>query len=222
MSDTPTAPPFSSSETPASHVASAVDRLSRIAEVLEVSGGLALFALTSEDLIAIRRVLAALHAQPRASQVETRLTRCPDEIAVHVAQRVAELPNRTSPDDWPEAMIVTSAELQFIVTDVINDALAALHAQPAEPSQRAIEARLKSVVRGNTLVICPTCKSFGECSGDLKYTCDRCGFFPLTVKANAAVAQPAETQEGLSARAPVRSPASSADAGTETLPEKEK
>jgi hypothetical protein len=37
------------------------------------------------------------------------------DFADRVAQRVAELPNRTSPDDWPEAMLVTAEELIFII-----------------------------------------------------------------------------------------------------------
>lgn len=34
-----------------------------------------------------------------------------------VIQRVAELPDRTSPDDWPEAMLVTADELRAILTE---------------------------------------------------------------------------------------------------------
>ena len=35
--------------------------------------------------------------------------------AERVVLRVAELPDRTSPEDWPEAMLVTSEELREIV-----------------------------------------------------------------------------------------------------------
>lgn len=43
-----------------------------------------------------------------------------DQEAVYrVVKRVAELPDRSSPDDWPEAMLVTSAELRDIVRDEI-------------------------------------------------------------------------------------------------------
>jgi hypothetical protein len=34
-----------------------------------------------------------------------------------IVQRVAELPNRTSPDEWPEAMLVTADELRQILAD---------------------------------------------------------------------------------------------------------
>ena len=34
-----------------------------------------------------------------------------------VIQRVAELPDRTSPDDWPDAMLVTPKELDWILRD---------------------------------------------------------------------------------------------------------
>jgi hypothetical protein len=34
-----------------------------------------------------------------------------------IVQRVSELPDRTSPDDWPEAMMVTATELRQILAD---------------------------------------------------------------------------------------------------------
>lgn len=40
-------------------------------------------------------------------------------IAEQVVQIVAELPDRTSPDDWPEAMLVTADELRDIVSDAV-------------------------------------------------------------------------------------------------------
>ncbi|MFE1574185.1 hypothetical protein ACFIQG_20600 [Comamonas odontotermitis] len=43
-------------------------------------------------------------------------------MADQICQRVAELPDRDSPADWPEAMLVTSDELRNIVLDAINDA----------------------------------------------------------------------------------------------------
>ena len=36
---------------------------------------------------------------------------------------VAELPDRDSPEDWPEAMLVTGRELKTIIRERINDAL---------------------------------------------------------------------------------------------------
>ena len=43
----------------------------------------------------------------------------PDQSALAdlICRDVAELPDRTSPDDWPEAMLVTAEELHLIVTD---------------------------------------------------------------------------------------------------------
>ncbi|MBD9583614.1 hypothetical protein IB269_19660 [Delftia sp. DLF01] len=46
-------------------------------------------------------------------------------IAEDVCQRVAELPDRDSPTDWPEAMLVTGPELINAVTCEIMQALAA-------------------------------------------------------------------------------------------------
>lgn len=39
------------------------------------------------------------------------------EFTRRVIQRVAELPDRTSPDDWPEAMLVTAEELDRILVE---------------------------------------------------------------------------------------------------------
>lgn len=72
---------------------------------------------------------------PDPSRQQIELTACPDAIAIRVVQRVAELPDRTSPVDWPDAMLVTSAELQFIVTDEINNA-AALRASVTREEQQ--------------------------------------------------------------------------------------
>lgn len=37
------------------------------------------------------------------------------EFAVDIAVAVSELPDRTSPDDWPEHMLVTASELSLII-----------------------------------------------------------------------------------------------------------
>jgi hypothetical protein len=44
-------------------------------------------------------------------------------IARKVCVDVCELPDRTSPDDWPEACLVTSEELHIIVTERLNEEL---------------------------------------------------------------------------------------------------
>lgn len=45
------------------------------------------------------------------------------EIAERIAKDVAELSDRTSPDDWPEAMLVTADELVLICERNISLAL---------------------------------------------------------------------------------------------------
>lgn len=40
-----------------------------------------------------------------------------EDLAAAVCRAVAELPDRNSPADWPEAMLVTHDELQKIVTE---------------------------------------------------------------------------------------------------------
>ncbi|PWB21363.1 hypothetical protein DCO45_02905 [Comamonas sp. JNW] len=52
-------------------------------------------------------------------------------MADQICQRVAELPDRDSPADWPEAMLVTPDELRNIILDAINDAAQAVAAQAA-------------------------------------------------------------------------------------------
>lgn len=60
-----------------------------------------------------------------------------------IIQRVAELPDRTSPDDWPEAMLVTSDELR----QILCDALAAEPTRIAEVEQERVEYWRNECVR---------------------------------------------------------------------------
>ena len=53
-----------------------------------------------------------------------------DKLAAQICRDVAELPDRNSPEDWPEAMLVTHDELQAIVTEALE---AAGRVQQAEP-----------------------------------------------------------------------------------------
>lgn len=39
-----------------------------------------------------------------------------ETIARDIVVAVSELPDRTSPNEWPEAMLVTASELHLIVT----------------------------------------------------------------------------------------------------------
>lgn len=55
---------------------------------------------------------------------------------------------------------------------------------PVTPEPPQLAERLKQVVPGNTLVQCPRCRSFGEASGTLKFTCNECSYYPITVAAH--------------------------------------
>jgi hypothetical protein len=55
----------------------------------------------------------------------------PEDIAALICRDVAELPDRSSPEDWPEAMLVTHDELSRIVVAALS---AASPAAPQEPS----------------------------------------------------------------------------------------
>lgn len=58
--------------------------------------------------------------------------------AQQVVQQVQELPDRTSPDDWPDAMLVTSDELAKIVTEAISQAEEAARREEREAAQSAV------------------------------------------------------------------------------------
>jgi hypothetical protein len=45
-----------------------------------------------------------------------------DRFIGNVIRDVAELPDRNSPEDWPEAMLVTSNELRAIISDRLVEA----------------------------------------------------------------------------------------------------
>lgn len=45
------------------------------------------------------------------------------ELVGSVVRQVAELPDRNSPEDWPEAMIVTGAELEEIILNTLGEYL---------------------------------------------------------------------------------------------------
>lgn len=49
------------------------------------------------------------------SAVDAYMARKRAEIIEGVIRDVAELPDRTSPEDWPEAMMVTADELRSIL-----------------------------------------------------------------------------------------------------------
>lgn len=66
-----------------------------------------------------------------------------EEMITRVVRRVAELPDRTSPDEWPEAMLVTADELQQIVSEEAADLLVRLIAQTEETEKW--KARVESL-----------------------------------------------------------------------------
>ena len=57
-----------------------------------------------------------------------------DEAIQATIVDIAELPDRDSPDDWPEAMLVTAAELDRILRENFGQPLPAAPVQPATPS----------------------------------------------------------------------------------------
>lgn len=72
---------------------------------------------------------AALAATPAATESREELAhrligevKTADSIATAICQRVAELGDRSSPEDWPEAMLVTGDELHLIAREAVIEA----------------------------------------------------------------------------------------------------
>lgn len=83
--------------------------------------------VTPLEKCALKAVAAAL-----------RSSRAPEDVtdtAWGICRDVAELPDRTSPEDWPEAMLVTVGELHAIILDRF--------ATPISPSGRDVEHALQ-------------------------------------------------------------------------------
>lgn len=79
------------------------------------AGQVATGAMINSCANVLEQILADLRALPSATpEVES------------IIRDVAELPDRTSPEDWPEAMLVTADELRTI----LRDALATKAAKP--------------------------------------------------------------------------------------------
>lgn len=89
--------------------------------------GLLLCAENAEKALRCLRVDKATLRADLADQ-ETTIARLrsvtvldADTIATRILNEVMELPDRTSPDDWPEAMLVTGEELVAIVKGVLEE-----------------------------------------------------------------------------------------------------
>ena len=94
-----------------------------------------------EQLDELREALAARPAAPTVGEAE-RLREAQTQFIYRVLQEVAELPNRTSPDDWPEAMLVTHEEL----TSILRAALTSPAPQPADGVTQAQHEIVASII----------------------------------------------------------------------------
>lgn len=62
-----------------------------------------------------------------------------ERIATSICRTVAEIPDRSSPDDWPEAMLVTADELNTIVVCALeNEAESQSHSLPGDVGKDAV------------------------------------------------------------------------------------
>lgn len=84
---------------------------------------------TKVDCWAAWKARAALAATPAATESREELAhrligevKTADSIATAICQRVAELGDLSSPEDWPEAMLVTGDELHLIAREAVIEA----------------------------------------------------------------------------------------------------
>lgn len=76
------------------------------------------------DMNDVRSILA-LYDAAQAHEPSTDVVEAAD-VAERVVLDVSELPDRTSPADWPDAMLVTADELHAIVAEHATAAIAAM------------------------------------------------------------------------------------------------
>lgn len=110
---------------------------------------------TPEIKALLSRVDAALAAQAQEAAPPEKLAKRligevaqADALATSVCRSVAELPDRDSPDGWPEAMLVTADELHLIVREAVIEAQEAAPAAQGEPSaEQALRKILEAIRR---------------------------------------------------------------------------
>lgn len=76
---------------------------------------------------------------------DTGTERDVERVVLRICQDVCELPDRSSPDDEPDQVLVTLGELSEICRRVLTDELAAL--RPATDEAKPSEAERESVVQ---------------------------------------------------------------------------
>ena len=69
------------------------------------------------------------------------------QFGVDIAVAVSELPDRTSPDDWPEAMLVTASEISAIVEPRIFPELETAFESGADESESKVIAGIVAWLR---------------------------------------------------------------------------
>jgi hypothetical protein len=86
------------------------------------------YSLSEEEAIEAwnTRLSHASHEPASVMREEAAKVEPWSDVVREIVQDVAELPDRTSPDDWPDAMLVTGDELFDIVHSRIEQALAAI------------------------------------------------------------------------------------------------
>lgn len=77
-------------------------------------------------------------ANDDVSPEEIRSDNLVERLVADIIRDVVELPDRDSPDDWPDAMLVTSEELGLIVQRNLSDRIEQLERDGATVSKKEI------------------------------------------------------------------------------------
>ncbi len=88
---------------------------------IKASGGWASFSKSHGDVYANDKLQFAWQALQTLAVPEGFVLFQNKEKIELIIRDVAELPDRTSPEDWPEALIVTSVELEEILTQHLSE-----------------------------------------------------------------------------------------------------
>lgn len=69
---------------------------------------------------AVKAICPTCNERVKFEIINGRCKACRFVLADEIVRAVSELPDRSSPEDWPEAMIVTDAELRRIVMEKLE------------------------------------------------------------------------------------------------------
>jgi len=113
---------------------------------------------TPEQRVKVIAAYAAILARHFSGGKGAEVSTISDKVLDAIVLDIAELPDRSSPEDWPEAMLVTAEELKSIIRGNIEDAaLTGSAVEPPQPKRKMRASPLDDIHDE-----CPDCR--GTCS----------------------------------------------------------